>query len=570
MDLWRNVFFMNMHTTRRGNISKTWPEPVNLNYTYMKNILSICLACLLIAGAQAQAPEKFSFQGVAKNAAGEPVPVGNNIKVRLTIRVDNSFGLSVYQETHFKTIAVSGGIFNLIVGNGQEVVGNFSAIDWPSHTYFFQVEIDIAAGNNYVDVGTTQLLSIPYALHSKTSDGWTHNIPIVQKGIADAQSSIATVGFGPRFVWYPGKSAFRAGSSDGTSWENAEIGVGSFAAGSGTTAKGNFSAAFGGSTKAMGDHSVSFGSGNEAIGKGALATGNNTKAIGDYSVALGDKVQSMGANSFAAGLSSISFGSSSVAFGESTHAGGQASVALGVGTVAKAYSGVALGTYNNIQDNAVGTKAGATPADRIFQIGNGTSEQSLSNVLTVLRNGNVGIGDNVLNPTYKLEIGGRARVRHSGSTAGIYFDNSQNVPVGFVGMRDDLTVGFYCQNNWVLTASFNHVFVEGGLSTTGSISEGSDRRWKKDITGLSGSLDRIQGIKGYNYHWLDEKKGKSLQTGVIAQEIEAIFPELVHTDENGFKSVTYRGFIPHLIESVKELKKEIELLKSKTISGDPK
>ena len=42
----------------------------------MKNILSICLAYLLIAGANAQAPEKFSFQGVAKNASGEPVPIG--------------------------------------------------------------------------------------------------------------------------------------------------------------------------------------------------------------------------------------------------------------------------------------------------------------------------------------------------------------------------------------------------------------------------------------------------------------------------------------------------------------
>ena len=525
----------------------------------MKNILSICLAYLLIAGANAQAPEKFSFQGVAKNASGEPVPIGNNIKVRLTIRVDNSFGQSVYQETHFKTLAVSGGIFNLIVGNGQEVAGNFSTIDWPSHVYFLQVEIDIAGGDNYVDAGTSQLLSIPYALHSKTSDGWTHNIPIVQKGIADAQSSIAPVGSGPRLVWYPGKSAFRAGSSDGTAWENAEIGIGSFAVGSSTTAKGNHSAAFGGSSKAMGNHSVSLGSGSEAIGKASLASGANTKAIGDYSVALGDKVQSMGANSFAAGLSSISFGNSSVAFGESTHADGEASVALGVGTFAKAYSGVAFGTYNNIQDNAVGTKAGATPVDRIFQIGNGTSEVALSNVVTVLRNGNVGIGNNSINPTHILDVGGRMKVRSGGGTAGIYMGDAAE---SFVGMTNSGQLGFYVANNWVLTASGNAVGVDGTFSTTGQIFEGSDRRWKKDIISLSGSLDKVLGIKGYNYHWIDEKKGKSLQTGVIAQEIEEIFPELVQTDEKGFKSVTYRGFIPHLIESVKELKKENDQLKA--------
>ncbi|WP_439582344.1 tail fiber domain-containing protein [Dyadobacter bucti] len=524
----------------------------------MKNILSICLACLLIAAANAQAPEKFSFQGVAKNAAGEPVPIGNNIKVRLTIRVDNSFGQSVYQETHFKTLAVSGGIFNLIVGDGQEATGNFSTIDWPSHTYFLQVEIDIAGGDNYVDAGTTQLLSIPYALHSKTSDGWTQNIPIVQKGIPDAQSSI-TVGSGPRFVWYPGKSAFRAGSSNGTTWEGAEIGVGSFAAGSGTTAKGNFSAAFGGSSTAMGDHSVSFGSGNEAIGKGSLATGNGTKAIGDYSVSLGDKVQSMGANSLAAGLSTIAFGNSSVALGQSTHADGEASFALGVGVVAKAYNGIAFGTYNNIQDNAVGTKAGATPADRIFQIGNGASDQSLSNAVTVLRDGKVGIGNNVLNPTHILDVGGRMKVRAGGGTAGIYIGDAAAT---FVGLDNQGFLGFYVVNNWILRCAANAVNVAGDLGVSGSVSEGSDRRWKKDITSLSGSLDKILGVKGYNYHWIDEKKSKDLQTGVIAQEIESIFPELVETDEKGFKSVTYRGFIPHLIESVKVLKKENDQLKA--------
>ncbi|WP_138480281.1 tail fiber domain-containing protein [Dyadobacter bucti] len=525
----------------------------------MKIILSICLACLLVVQANAQVPEKFSFQGVAKNAAGQPVPAGTNIKVRFTVRVDNSYGQSVYQETHFETLAGSNGIFNIAIGEGQEAVGNFSTIDWPSHPYFLQVEIDIAGGDNYVDVGTSQMLSTPYALHSKTSDGWTHNIPIVQKGIADAQSSIPTVGSGPRFVWYPGKSAFRAGSSNGTTWEGAEIGVGSFAAGSGTTAKGNFSAAFGGSSKAMGDHSVSFGSGNEAIGKGSLATGTGTKAIGDYSVAVGDKTQSMGLNSFAAGLSTIAFGNSSVAFGQSTHADGEASFALGVGVVAKAYNGIAFGTYNNIQDNAVGTKAGATPVDRIFQIGNGTSEVALSNVVTVLRNGNVGIGNNSINPTHILDVGGRMKVRAGGGTPGIYMGDAGDA---FVGLNSQGFLGFYVVGNWILTCAGNAVIVAGDLGVSGNVNEGSDRRWKKDITSLSGSLDKILGIKGYNYHWIDEKKGKDLQTGVIAQEIEPIFPELVSTDEKGFKSVTYRGFIPHLIESVKELKKENDQLKA--------
>ena len=380
----------------------------------------------------------------------------------------------------------------------------------------------------------------------------------MQKGIADAQSSI-TVGSGPRFVWYPGKTAFRAGSSNGVTWENAEIGIGSFAAGSGTTAKGNFSAAFGGSSKAMGDHSVSFGSGNEAIGKGSLATGSTPKAIGDYSVALGDKTSAQASKSFSAGESTNAFGEGSAAFGYFSQATGQSSFTVGAGTVAKAFGATAIGAYNNVQDNPIGFKANASPSDRIFQIGNGLSDQSLSNAVTVLRNGNVGIGNGVLGPAYILDVGGRMRVRSGGGAAGIYIGDAAD---SFVGMTNSGQLGFYVVGNWVLTASGNPVGIDGNLSTTGEIFEGSDRRWKKDITSLSGSIGKLQAIKGYNYHWIDEKKGKSLQTGVIAQEIEEIFPELVQTDEKGFKSVTYRGFIPHLIESVKELKKENDQLKA--------
>jgi Chaperone of endosialidase len=80
---------------------------------------------------------------------------------------------------------------------------------------------------------------------------------------------------------------------------------------------------------------------------------------------------------------------------------------------------------------------------------------------------------------------------------------------------------------------------------------------------LSNSLSDIYQLKGYHYKWIEASRSQDLQTGLIAQEVQKIFPELVQTDEKGFLSVNYIGLIPHLIEAVKELKDENNQLKNK-------
>lgn len=68
-------------------------------------------------------------------------------------------------------------------------------------------------------------------------------------------------------------------------------------------------------------------------------------------------------------------------------------------------------------------------------------------------------------------------------------------------------------------------------------------------------------LNGYQYNWKDANRGATLQSGVLAQEVERQMPELVVTDAEGDKAVNYNGLIPYLIESVKELKKQNEELK---------
>jgi hypothetical protein len=76
------------------------------------------------------------------------------------------------------------------------------------------------------------------------------------------------------------------------------------------------------------------------------------------------------------------------------------------------------------------------------------------------------------------------------------------------------------------------------------------------------SSQKIGKLKGYHYNWIAEDKDDTIQTGLIAQEVQALFPELVSTDEDGYLSVNYIGLIPHLIEAVKDLQRENDTLKT--------
>jgi hypothetical protein len=95
---------------------------------------------------------------------------------------------------------------------------------------------------------------------------------------------------------------------------------------------------------------------------------------------------------------------------------------------------------------------------------------------------------------------------------------------------------------------------------------GSDVTWKKNIEPLSSSLEKVMLLQGVSYDWkVDEYPEKSFtkdrQIGFIAQDVEKVFPELVRTDNNGYKGVYYGQMVPVLLEAMKEQQKEISELK---------
>ncbi|WP_162128543.1 cadherin repeat domain-containing protein [Flavobacterium phycosphaerae] len=110
----------------------------------------------------AQVPQGISYQAIALNSSGTPV-VSSNVGLRLSILNTSASGTVLYSETQVKTTNAQG-LFNLVVGQGTLVSGAFNTINWGSGSKFLKVEMDASGGTNYVLVGTTQLLSVPYAL----------------------------------------------------------------------------------------------------------------------------------------------------------------------------------------------------------------------------------------------------------------------------------------------------------------------------------------------------------------------------------------------------------------------
>jgi uncharacterized protein (TIGR02145 family) len=129
-------------------------------------ILGTSLFFLLnaLGTAIAQVPQRIPYQAIARNVSG--VAIANTVvKVRFSIRDSVATGPVRYQETHTPTTSPLG-LFSVNVGAGVVVSGSFSGINWGKNAKFMQVELDPAGGNTFTNLGTTQMMSVPYALNA--------------------------------------------------------------------------------------------------------------------------------------------------------------------------------------------------------------------------------------------------------------------------------------------------------------------------------------------------------------------------------------------------------------------
>jgi hypothetical protein len=155
-----------------------------------------------------------------------------------------------------------------------------------------------------------------------------------------------------------------------------------------------------------------------------------------------------------------------------------------------------------------------------------------------------------------------------GYAAGVGYDSTASNTL----IIDNCTVtsgspNYYCTHP-LIKGNFDPVQPEGRfVKIDGKLVFPSDERLKKDIVPIKSPLDKIMKLRGVSYTWKEEDKhGNGRYIGLLAQEVEKVLPELVLTDSDGYKSLSYDKLVPVLVEAIKEQQKNISE-KSKIIDA---
>ena len=134
----------------------------------MKKLLPIVIALFSICGL-AQAPNGFNYQASVRDANGALV-TEQSVSFKFHIVQGTQTAAPTYTETHATNTDDLGQV-SVVIGQGNATSGTFSSIDWSLGSYFLKIEVELSAGSGYVDLGTTQFMSVPYALYAQNAGG---------------------------------------------------------------------------------------------------------------------------------------------------------------------------------------------------------------------------------------------------------------------------------------------------------------------------------------------------------------------------------------------------------------
>jgi len=155
----------------------------------MKRIFTILAALFLTVSAFAQAPSKMSYQAVIRNSSNQLV-TSQAVSMKISILQGSVTGTIVYTETQ-TPITNANGLVSIEIGGGA----SFDAINWANGPYFIKTETDPSGGTNYAITGTSQLLSVPYALHSKTAETVLGGITDIAWSLTGSSGTSAATNF---------------------------------------------------------------------------------------------------------------------------------------------------------------------------------------------------------------------------------------------------------------------------------------------------------------------------------------------------------------------------------------
>jgi len=306
----------------------------------------------------------------------------------------------------------SSNAFSTAVGNSAHATGRFAtAIGYGNNSTAFRA----------TTLGTLNTASGEYALAMGNSSEAVGNysVAIGHYSRSYADNAVAFAGG-------------RAGTYDGLGGNH------SFAFGNGAFSEGFHAFSFGVSTEASEGNSFAFGWGAKAREFAALSFGWFTNATGQYSFAFGQNTDAAGLYAIAMGQEVKATGSNSLCIGQFSRASAYNAIALGSDLRANSAYSFVVGRFN---DTTTTTNLWHA-TDPLFAIGNGTATNARSNALTVLKNGNTGIGTH--QPTQKLDINGLIRIREGSPGLGKVLTSDANGNASW----EDIS-----GSNWTLSGS---------------------------------------------------------------------------------------------------------------------
>jgi hypothetical protein len=173
----------------------------------MKGLLLSLVVFGLCLRATGQEHETFNYQTIVHTPAGEVVAY-RNVSFRISILSGNAFDTVVYSEKHIVETDQLG-LASMNIGNGTDKTGIFPGVYWGADKYFLKVEMDIKGGTDYTDIGTTQILIMPYTLRPKNSQKISPNVTENQLLISrkyvgnflDYRQTLAKTELGPNILW---------------------------------------------------------------------------------------------------------------------------------------------------------------------------------------------------------------------------------------------------------------------------------------------------------------------------------------------------------------------------------
>ena len=253
---------------------------------------------------------------------------------------------------------------------------------------------------------------------------------------------------------------------------------------------------------ASGTYSTALGKSNTASAYASVAMGEQNTASGTRAFAMGyyNNIAS-GENSVAIGYQTTASGSSSVAMGSTTTASANYSTAIGYKTTASGKNSFAIGEETTASDFGSLTIGSYNSVNSSVTTGGNANNYDTDNAAFVIGNG--------------------------------YIDNSD--PINSITVKSDAFV----------------VYFNGNATLSGDLTINSDERLKDNIQPLGSTLDKLHQIEAKTYSFKKDEE-HTPKIGVLAQEVQAVFPELVTEGADGTLSVNYQGLVPVLINAINE------------------